>query len=194
MSLIGSSIPCQGLGPKQPCSLAAWELEIQSCCAASDSGYRPWRGCMSLSRSDRFFADRIQECRLKGIFRRLFRGKGSHPKTTRGDIRPTEGRIVGPLRYDYAMHLVRRDDGLKRLGYEVIDAKIERLSILNNCGYSIDEIEANAGRLNEFSLFETVEDARKFQRYIKTESADHHLDEAHSDGVIFEVWGGADHW
>jgi hypothetical protein len=92
------------------------------------------------------------------------------------------------------MHLVRGDDGLKRLGYEVIDAKIERLSILNNCGYSIDEIEANAGRLNEFSLFETVEDARKFQRYIKTESADRHLDEAHSDGVIFEVWGGADHW
>ena len=97
-------------------------------------------------------------------------------------------RIMGPLRYEYALQLARADDGLKLLGYEVIDATIERLSVLNNCEYSIEEIEANAGRLNEFSLLETVEDARKFQRYIKTETADHHVD-SHSDGVIFEVWG-----
>ena len=107
---------------------------------------------------------------------------------------PQKGRIVGPLRYEYALHLVRADDGLKRLGYEVIDAKIERLSILNNCGYSMDEIESNVGRLNEFSLLETVEDARKFQRYIKTDTADHHVDDGHSDGVIFEVWGMPNHW
>jgi hypothetical protein len=48
---------------------------------------------------------------------------------------------------------------------------------------------ANAGRLNEFSLLETIEDARKFQRYIKTETESHHVDDGHSDGVIFEVWG-----
>jgi hypothetical protein len=94
----------------------------------------------------------------------------------------------------YALHLVRAKDGLQRLGYEVIDAEIERLSILNNCGYSIEEIEANVGRLNEFSLLETAEDARKLQRYIKTETADHHVDDAHSDGVIFEVWGSPNHW
>jgi hypothetical protein len=81
---------------------------------------------------------------------------------------PQKGRIVGPLQYEYALHLARANDDLKALGYEVIDATIERLSILNNCGYSIEEIESNVGRLNEFSLFETAEDARKFQRYIKT--------------------------
>jgi hypothetical protein len=107
---------------------------------------------------------------------------------------PQKGRIVGPLRYEYALHLVRADDGLKRLGYEVIDAQIERLSILNNCGYSIEEIESNVGRLNEFSLLESVEDARQFQRYIKTETAGHHVDDAHSDGVIFEVWGSPNYW
>src|SRR5215467_1266547 len=98
-------------------------------------------------------------------------------------------RIVGPLRYEYALHLVRANDSLRRLGYEVIDAEIERLSILNNCGYTVAEIEDNAGHLNEFSLLESVGDARKFQQYIKTETADHHVDDAHSDGVIFEVWG-----
>jgi hypothetical protein len=107
---------------------------------------------------------------------------------------PHEGRILGPLRYEYALQLVRADDGLRRLGYEVIDSKIERLSILNNCGYSIEEVEANAGRLNEFSLLESVEDARKFQRYIKTETENHHVDDAHSDGVVFEVWGNSNYW
>jgi hypothetical protein len=107
---------------------------------------------------------------------------------------PQKGRILGPLRYEYALHLVRADDGLRRLGYEVIDSKIERLSILNNCGYSIEEVEANAGRLNEFSLLESVEDARKFQRYIKTETENHHVDDAHSDGVVFEVWGNSNYW
>jgi|SRR5580700_1160130 hypothetical protein len=107
---------------------------------------------------------------------------------------PQEGIILGPLRYEYALHLVRANDGLRRLGYEVIDSKIERLSILNNCGYSIEEIEANAGCLNEFSLLETVEDARKFQRYIKTETENHHVDDGHSDGIIFEVWGDPNYW
>jgi hypothetical protein len=106
-----------------------------------------------------------------------------------GMLDPQIGRFAGPLLYEYALHLVRADDDLERLGYEVMDAKIERLSILNNCGYSIEEIDANVGRLNEFSLLETVEDARKFQQYIKTETADHHVSDAHSDGVIFEVWG-----
>jgi hypothetical protein len=107
---------------------------------------------------------------------------------------PQKGRILGPLRYEYALHLPRANDGLKRLGYEIIDATIHRLSILNNCGYSIEEIEANAGRLNEFSLLDTVEDARKFQQYIKTETDDHHVDDPHSDGVVFEVWGSPNFW
>jgi hypothetical protein len=107
---------------------------------------------------------------------------------------PQKGIIRGPLRYEYALQLVRADDGLERLGYEVIDATFERLSILNNCGYSIEEIETNAGRLNEFSLLETAEDARKFQRYIKTETEDHHVDDGHSDGIIFAVWGNPNYW
>ncbi len=120
--------------------------------------------------------------------------KAAIPRLRVEMLDPQKGRISGPLRYEYALHLVRADDGLKRLGYEVTDAKIERLSILNNCGYSIEEIEANVGRLNQFSLFEGVEDARKFRRYIKTGTADHHVDDAHSDGVIFEVWCSPNHW
>jgi hypothetical protein len=107
---------------------------------------------------------------------------------------PKKGKTPGPLRYEYALHLVRGEDNLKRLGYEVMDAKIERLSILNNCGYSIPEVEENCGRLNEFSLFETVENARKFQQYIKTETEEHHVDTGHADGVIFEVWGSPNYW
>jgi hypothetical protein len=105
---------------------------------------------------------------------------------------PQKGRIPGPLRYEYALHLRRCEDGLERLGYEVSDAIIHRLSILNNCGYTIEQVEANAGPLNQFSLFDSVHDARKFQSYIKTETEDHHVDDSHSDGVIFEVWGQAE--
>jgi hypothetical protein len=104
---------------------------------------------------------------------------------------PQKGRIVGPLRYEYALHLVRANDGLQRLGYEVIDAKIERLSILNNCGYSIEEIEANVGR---FKMSSVCWKPLRMLGYIKTETADHHVDDAHSDGVIFEVWGSPNHW
>jgi hypothetical protein len=104
---------------------------------------------------------------------------------------PLKRRMPGPLRYEYALHLHRSEDGLERLGYEVSDAIIHRLSILNNCGYTIEQVEANAGPLNQFSLFDSVHDARKFQSYIKTETVHHHVDDAHSDGVIFEVWGQA---
>ena len=80
-----------------------------------------------------------------------------------------------------------RDDGLELLGYEVIDSVIHRLSILNNCGYTMEQVEANVGPLNRFSLFNSARGARKFQEYIKTETEDHHVDDAHADGVIFEV-------
>jgi hypothetical protein len=73
-----------------------------------------------------------------------------------------------------------------------MDAQIHRLSILNNCGYTLEQIERNAGPLNGFSLLETAHDARRFQKYIKTETDDHHVDNAHSEGVIFEVWGKPD--
>lgn len=107
---------------------------------------------------------------------------------------PVKGRIPGPLRYEYALHLTRSSDELERLGYEVTDATIHRLSILNNCGYTVEEVEEHSGPLNKFSLFDAVHDARKFQRYIKTETNDHHVDDAHADGVIFEVWGNPNYF
>ena len=105
---------------------------------------------------------------------------------------PQRGRVLGPLRYEYALHLTRFNDGLERLGYEVMDAVIHRLSILNNCGYTMEQIERNAGPLNQFSLLETVRDAKRFQEYIKSDTEDHRADDCHADGVIFEVWGQPD--
>lgn len=102
---------------------------------------------------------------------------------------PAKGRMPSPLRYEYALHLRRNEDGLERLGYEVSDAIIHRLSILNNCGYTLEQVEANAGPLNRFSLFDSLHDAQRFQKYIKTETEDHRVDDGHADGVIFEVWG-----
>ena len=51
----------------------------------------------------------------------------------------------------------------------------------------MEQVEANVGPLNRFSLFNSARGARKFQEYIKTETEDHHVDDAHADGVIFEV-------
>jgi hypothetical protein len=102
---------------------------------------------------------------------------------------PQKGAMPGPLRYEYALNLKRTSDGLNFLGYEVVDAKMDRLSILNNCGYTVEQVEANAGPLNRFSLFSTAHDARKFQQYIQTETEDHHVDDGHADGIIFEIWG-----
>ena len=64
-------------------------------------------------------------------------------------------------------------------------SKMDRLSI---CGYTVQEVEVNAGPLNRFSLFSTAHDTRKFQQYIKTKTEDHHVDDGHADGIIFEIW------
>jgi hypothetical protein len=115
--------------------------------------------------------------------------RGAIPRLRDEILDPQRGRMPGPLTYGYAVHLTRSEDGLERLGYEVMDAKIHRLSILNNCGYTVEQVEENAGPLNRFSLLETAHDARRFQEYIRTETEDHHVDDGHADGVIFEVWG-----
>jgi hypothetical protein len=118
--------------------------------------------------------------------------RGAIPRLRVEILDPQRGRTPGPLRYEYAVHLTRSEDGLVRLGYEVMDATIHRLSVLNNCGYTVEQIEKNAGPLNRFSLLETAQDARRFQEYIKTETEDHDVDDGHADGVIFEVWGKPD--
>jgi hypothetical protein len=92
-----------------------------------------------------------------------------------------------PLAYEYALHLKRGDDRLRRMGYEVMDARIDRLSILNNCGYEVEEVEIFGGPLNQYCLFDRLEDAKRFRENIRTKTPN----DSHSDGVIFEVWGPA---
>src|SRR5260370_39813450 len=58
----------------------------------------------------------------------------------RVEILDSQKRIVpGLLRYEYALHLTRREDNLDLLGYEVMDADIHRLSILNHCGITVEQ-------------------------------------------------------
>jgi hypothetical protein len=93
-----------------------------------------------------------------------------------------EGKPMRVL--EYAPFIQRADDGLKRLGYEVVDCEIEAISILNNCGWSLKQIEPVAGRLNEHALFDTYEQARLFKEFLREEP-----DDPHSLGAVFEVWG-----
>jgi hypothetical protein len=88
-----------------------------------------------------------------------------------------------PKTFEYALHLHRTKDGLTLLGYELVDCNIERLSVLNNCGYTLDEIRREAGDLNEFALFSDPQQAQAFQTYVAKRGG------SHSESAIFEVLG-----
>jgi hypothetical protein len=94
-----------------------------------------------------------------------------------------------PRTFAYALYAIRADDGLKFLGYEVVDAEIERLSILNNCGYTVEQVSEMAGPLNEYSLFSSVAHAERFKEVIKTDPKNPGIIPDHNRGVIVEVWG-----
>lgn len=100
----------------------------------------------------------------------------------------TDGKVT-LHEFGYALKLQRNGDDLKMLGYEVVDEEIFFLSILNNCGYTVDEVRKMAGPLNEYSLLSSVEDAERFKDAIKTSPKNPGIIPDHNRGLILEVWG-----
>lgn len=100
-----------------------------------------------------------------------------------------KGREVTLYDFRYAMKMQRSADDLKLLGYEVVDEGDMFLSILNNCDYTVAEVHAMAGPLNQYSLLSSVEEAERFKEAIKTDPLNPHIVPDHNRGVIVEVWG-----
>lgn len=100
----------------------------------------------------------------------------------------TDGKVT-LHEFGYAMKMKRTEDGLKMLGYEVLDAEDTFLSILNDCDYTVEQACEMGGPLNEYSLFSSVADAERFVEAIKTDPAKPNLIPDHNRGVIIEVWG-----
>lgn len=95
------------------------------------------------------------------------------------------------LEFGYAPKLRRPADDLKLLGYEVLDADDIFLSILNNCGYTVEQVREMAGPLNGYSLFSSVADAERFKEAIKTDPRNPKIIPDHNQGITVEVWGMA---
>lgn len=91
--------------------------------------------------------------------------------------------------FGYALKLQRKGDNLKLLGYEVVDEDMFFLSILNNCGYTVEQVRQMAGPLNEYSLLSSIADAERFKEAIKTDPRNPKIIPDHSRGIIVEVWG-----
>lgn len=91
--------------------------------------------------------------------------------------------------FGYSLKLNRSTDGLKLLGYEVLDVDDLWLSILNNCGYTIDQVREMAGPLNEYSLLSSLTDCGRFIEAIKTDPKNPGIVPDHNSGVAVEVWG-----
>lgn len=100
----------------------------------------------------------------------------------------TDGKVT-MYEFGYALKMERATDDLKLLGYEVVDAEITFLSILNNCDYTVDEVKGMAGPLNEYSLFLSVADAERFVEAIKIDPRNPKIIPDHNRGIIVEVWG-----
>jgi len=100
----------------------------------------------------------------------------------------TDGKVT-LHEFGYALKMKRTEDGLKLLGYEVLDAEDTFLSILNDCDYTVEQVREMAGPLDEYSLFSSVEDAERFKEAIKTDPLNPKVIPDHNRGVIVEVWG-----
>ena len=107
-----------------------------------------------------------------------------HPRTT-----AIKGREVTVYDFRYALRMQRNGDDLKLLGYEVVDEDDLFLSILNNCGYTVEQVREMAGPLNDYSLLSSVEDAERFKEAIKTDPKNPKIIPDHNRGVIVQVWG-----
>ena len=93
------------------------------------------------------------------------------------------------LEFQYAMKMLRNGDDLELLGYEVVDKDDLFLSILNNCGYTAEQVQEMAGPLNEYSLLSSVADAEHFRESIKTDPRNPKIIPDHNRGIVVEVWG-----
>ncbi len=93
------------------------------------------------------------------------------------------------VEFGYAMSMQRDGDDLKLLGYEVVDEDDLFLSILNNCGYTVEQVREMAGPLNEYSLLSSEADAERFTEAIKTDPRNPKIIPDHNRGIIVEVWG-----
>jgi hypothetical protein len=92
-----------------------------------------------------------------------------------------DGVTVYPSKYEYARHWRRPHDGLRVLGYDVVDEAAHPFSVLHYEDYSLGEIEREGGPLNRWALFDSPADAEKFCRYA--------LRENQTDGTVWQVWG-----
>jgi hypothetical protein len=99
------------------------------------------------------------------------------------------GREATLYDFRYATRMRRNGDDLKLLGYEVVDEDDLFLSILNNCGYTVDQVREMAGPLNEYSLLSSREDAERFKEAIKTDPNNPKIIPDHNRGLIVQVWG-----
>jgi hypothetical protein len=94
------------------------------------------------------------------------------------------------VEFGYAPKMHRGDD-LKLLGYEIVDQDDLFLSILNNCGYTVEQVGEMAGQLNEYGLLSSIEDAERFKESIKTDPKNPHVVPDHNQGIVLQVWGSS---
>jgi hypothetical protein len=111
------------------------------------------------------------------------------PKWTE-EVPPPPGPPEQLVQFAYALKYRRPEDGLVRVGYDVIDGNFDFLSIAHNCGYSVADLMRLSGdTLNEFGLFRSADVARTFISTTGKEEPDEsHLEKP----VIVEVWGDPD--
>lgn len=93
--------------------------------------------------------------------------------------------------FEYATHLRRGHDGLVLLGYDVEDVEIPFLSILHNCGYTIEQVREMAGSLNAHGLFDSDAEANRFIEAVKTDPRNPTSIPDHGKGVAVQIWGAA---
>jgi len=92
-----------------------------------------------------------------------------------------DGQTMLPSKYEYAKHWRRPDDGLRRLGYDVVDEPAHPFSILHAGPWSLSEVVDACGPLSDFGLFDTPEAAKRFCDLVRAENEE--------EGSIWQVWG-----
>lgn len=92
-----------------------------------------------------------------------------------------DGKTIFPSKYEYAKHWRRPDDGLRVLGYDVVDEPAHPFSILHSGPYTLPKINLECGTLNNFGLFDNIEAARCFCKFIRHDNQE--------EGTVWQIWG-----
>lgn len=92
-----------------------------------------------------------------------------------------DGTTVFPSKYEYAKRWRRPDDGLRVLGYDVVDEPAHPFSLLHSGPWTLAEIIEACGPLNGFGLFEACDEARRF--------CDFALRDNQEEGTIWQICG-----